>query len=144
MKGLHHKFIMQSNWFENLFFASSIFKDLVPQIYLNGRSNPSQPPPLLMHVGKWPAVMLSIKSLADVAPEMGLRECTLCLPRQRANKALELRGDLTRNPKQGYQWLQNTTFVSVRQKLKKQTFLKFVASWVRKENFNFNFILLYS
>ena len=39
--------------------------------------------------------------------------------------ALKPRGDITRNPKQGYQWPQNRTCVCVRQKyLKKKIFLK--------------------
>ena len=46
-----------------------------------------------------------------VAPEMDLGECTLHLPVQKANKAeptlaLKPRGNVTRNPKQGYQWPQ--------------------------------------
>ena len=54
--------------------------------------------------------MLAAKRLAYVAPEVDLRECTLHSPPQKANKAeptlaLKPRGDVTRNPKQGYQWL---------------------------------------
>ena len=37
-------------------------------------SNPSQVPPLLMHVGKWPAALLAAKRSAHVAPEVNLRE----------------------------------------------------------------------
>ena len=45
----------------------------------------------------------------QVAPEVDLGECTLHLPPQKANKAettlaLKPRVDVTRNPKQGYQW----------------------------------------
>ena len=52
--------------------------------------------------------MLAAKSLAHVAPKMDLRECTLHSPLQKSNKAeptlaLKPRGDITRNPKQGYQ-----------------------------------------
>ena len=74
------------------------------------RSNPSQVPPLLMHVGKLPAVLSAAKRLALVAPEVDLRECTLHLPPQKKmNKAeptpaLKPRGGVTRNLKQGYQW----------------------------------------
>ena len=62
--------------------------------------NPSQVPPLHMHVGKWPAA----KRLACVVPEVDLREYTLHLPPQKVNKAdptlaLKPRGDMTRNPK---------------------------------------------
>ena len=51
----------------------------------------------------------AIKRLVSVAPEMDLGECTLHSPLQKANKAeptlaLNPRGDVTRNPKQGYQW----------------------------------------
>ena len=62
-----------------------------------------------MHVGKGLAAMLVIKRLAGVAPEEDLRECiyiTFTSAKQ-ANKAeptraLKPRGDVTRNPKQGY------------------------------------------
>ena len=68
--------------------------------------------------------MLAAKRLACVAPEVDLGECTLHSPPQKANKAestlaLKPRGDVTRNPKQGYQWPQKRTCVCVRQKLKK-------------------------
>ena len=64
------------------------------------------------------------KRLAGVAPEVDLRECTLHSPPQKANKAeptlaLNPRGDVTRNPKQGYQWPQKR--MCVRQKLFKKT-----------------------
>ena len=66
-------------------------------------SNLSQVPPLLMHVGKWLAVMLAIKLSAGVAPEVDLGEYTLHSPLQNKAKptlAVNLRGDITRNPKQ--------------------------------------------
>ena len=49
------------------------------------------------------------KRSASVAPEVDIGECTLHSPLQKANKAeptlaLSPRGDVTRNPKQGYQW----------------------------------------
>ena len=64
--------------------------------------------------------MPAAKRSASVAPEVDLGECTLHLPPQKANKAeptlaLKPRGDVTRNPKQGYQWPQKWT--CVRQKL---------------------------
>ena len=51
--------------------------------------------------------MPAAKRLACVEPELDLGECTLHLPQQKANKAeptlaLKPRGDVTRNPKQGY------------------------------------------
>ena len=51
--------------------------------------------------------MPAAKRSAHVAPEVDLRECTLQSPPQKANKAeptlaLKPRGDVTRNPKQGY------------------------------------------
>ena len=54
---------------------------------------------------------LAAKRLASVAPKVDLEECTLHSPLQKANKAeptlaLNPRGDITRNPKQGYQWPQ--------------------------------------
>ena len=42
-------------------------------------SNPSQVPPLLMHVGKWLTAIPAIKRSAGVAPEVDLRKCTLHL-----------------------------------------------------------------
>ena len=86
--------------------------------------NSSQFPPLLNHVGKQLGAMPTIKRLAGVAPEMDLWECTLHSPlqkkQQQVNKAepslvLKPRGDITRNPKQGYRWPQNRTY-GVRQK----------------------------
>ena len=50
-----------------------------------------------------------------VAPEMDLRECMLHSPLQceygRTHSGYDLkpRGDVTRNPKQGYYWPQNRT-----------------------------------
>ena len=52
--------------------------------------------------------VLAAKRSASVAPEVELRECSLHLPPLKANKAeptlaLNPRGDVTRNQKQGYQ-----------------------------------------
>ena len=61
-----------------------------------------------MHMGKRLAAMLAVKRSAGVVPEVDLGECTLHLsPPKQANKAdptlaLKSRGDITRNPKQGY------------------------------------------
>ena len=62
------------------------------------------------------------KRLASIAPEVDLWECTLHSPAQKVNQAeptlaLRPRGDVTRNPKQGYQWPPKRTCVRVRQKL---------------------------
>ena len=101
-----------------------------PDRWLNGsafvfckRRLPIRIPPLLMHVGKCLTVMLAFKRLACVAPEVDLGECTLHLPPQKVNKAeptlaLKQRSDITRNPKQGYQWPQNRTCIFVRRKHK--------------------------
>ena len=69
------------------------------------------------------------KKLASVAPEVDLRECTLHSPPQKVNKAeptlaLNPRGDVTRNPKQGYQWPQKRTCVSTKNFKKKKKSLK--------------------
>ena len=64
--------------------------------------------------------VLASKRLASVAPEVDLRNVHyICHPKN-VNKAeptlaLKPRGDITRNPKQGYQWRQKRT--CVRQKL---------------------------
>ena len=68
-----------------------------------------------MHVGKRPDALPAAKRLAHVAPDVDLRECTFHLPPQKVNTA-EPRGDIARNPKQGYQWSQKGTCVL--QKLK--------------------------
>ena len=54
---------------------------------------------------------LAVKRSGGVTPEADPRECTLHLPLQKMNKAeptltLKPRGDVTRNPKQGYRWPQ--------------------------------------
>ena len=60
-------------------------------------------------------LMPAVKRLAGVAAEVDLREWTLhLLWKEQVNKAettlaLKLRGDVTRNPKQGYQLTQNRT-----------------------------------
>ena len=66
--------------------------------------------------GKRPAVMLAIYTGRGVTPEVNLRECISCTPPQSLNKAeptlaLKPRGDVTRSPKQGYQWPQKWTCV---------------------------------
>ena len=55
------------------------------------------------------AAMLAIKRSAGIQPEVNLREHVIYIymPLPSANKlplALEPRGDITRSPKQGYQW----------------------------------------
>ena len=59
----------------------------------------------------------------------GSQECTLHLPLQKVNKAestlaLKPRGDITRNPKQWYQWSQKRTCVSAKNFLKKKVVRK--------------------
>ena len=55
--------------------------------------------------------MLAVKGLAGVAPEVNVREGASCIPLPSANKAahsgLKSTGDVTRSPKQGYQWPHN-------------------------------------
>ena len=69
-----------------------------------------------------------------VAPEVNLRECISCMPLQSSNKAepslaLKPRGDVTRSPKQGYQWPNKWTCVQ-------QNFLK-----KKKKKFNCTHLL---
>ena len=52
---------------------------LIPSLFL----------PLLMHVGKQLAAMWIIKMLADVAPEVDVRECTLHWSFPKLNAALK-------------------------------------------------------
>ena len=65
--------------------------------------------------GKQLAVMLAIYTGRGVAPEVNLREHISHMPPQSSNKAahsvLKPRGDITRSPKQGYQWPQKWTCV---------------------------------
>ena len=67
--------------------------------------------------------MLALYTSKGVTPEVNLRECILRTPPPSANKAeptlaLKPRGDVTRSPKQGYQWPHKWT--CVQQKLKKK------------------------
>ena len=59
--------------------------------------------------GRRLAAMLALYTGRGVAPEVNLRERISCTPLQSSNKAeptlaLKPRGDVTRSPKQGYQW----------------------------------------
>ena len=93
----------------------------------------SEPNPTSAHAcGEVTSCALAAKRSASVAPEVNLGECTLHSPLQKiANKAeptltLNPRGDVTRNPKQGYQWPQKRTCVcqklfKKKTKKKKQT-----------------------
>ena len=74
-------------------------------------SNLSQLPPMLMNLGKWPAVMLSIKRLACVAPEMDLRECTLHSPLH--NKGTRLNPIWLWDPEETSSKIQNTFIHSI-------------------------------
>ena len=76
--------------------------------------------------GKRLAAMLAICTRRGVTPEVNLRECLSHTPLQRSNKAeptlaLKPRGDITRSPKQGYQWPQKWTCVQQKLKKKKKT-----------------------
>ena len=75
------------------------------------------------------AAMLATKRLTGVAPEVNHRECITCMPLPSANKvptlALKPRGDITRSPKQGYQW-----------PLKAQ-FLGFIYSFIHSKVINY-------
>ena len=67
--------------------------------------------------------MLALYTSKGVAPEVNLRECVIHTPLHSSNKAeptlaLKPRGDVTRSPKQGYQWSHKWT--CVQQKLKKK------------------------
>ena len=52
------------------------------------------------------ATMLGAKRSAGVAPEMNLRECVthMPLPSQIRLPTLAVKPDITRSPKEGYQW----------------------------------------
>ena len=74
--------------------------------------------------GEVTSCVLAAKRSACVAPEVDLGECILHSLLQEANKAehtltLKHRGDITRNPKQGYQWPQKG-HVSAKKLLKKR------------------------
>ena len=68
-------------------------------------------------MANWPS-----KGSVGVAPEMGLRKYAICLLFASAmqigqpTQALEPRGNVTRNPKQGYQWSEVRACECVRQK----------------------------
>ena len=66
--------------------------------------------------GRRLAAMLALYTGKGVVPEVNLRECILRTPLPSANKAeptlaLKPRGDVTRSPKQGYQWPHKWTCV---------------------------------
>ena len=76
--------------------------------------------------GKQLAAMLAIYTGRGVTPEVNLREHISHMPQQSSNKAaptlaLKPRGDVTRSPKQGYQWPQKWTCV-LQKFLKKTNF----------------------
>ena len=76
--------------------------------------------------GKRLAAMLAIYTGRGVTPEVNLREHISHMPLQSSNKAeptlaLKPRGDVTRSPKQGYQWPQKWTCVQQKFKKKKIT-----------------------
>ena len=66
--------------------------------------------------GRQLAAMLALYTGRGIAPEVNLREHISCMPPQSSNKAepilaLKPRGDVTRSPKQGYQWPQTIFFL---------------------------------
>ena len=68
--------------------------------------------------------MLAIYTGRGVTPEVTVREHISHMPQQSLNKAeptlaLKPRGDITRSPKQGYQWPQKWTCVQQKIFLKK-------------------------
>ena len=89
-----------------------------------GSSNPSIPP-LLKHTcgeGDW-LLCWHYTPAKGVVPEVNLRERILRMPPPSVNKAeptlaLKPRGDITRSPKQGYQWPHK--WACVQQKFKKK------------------------
>ena len=71
--------------------------------------------PKVMGHGDGSAAMLAAKRSAGVAPEVNFMEYVTCMPPPSMNKAetlaLKPRGDITRSPKQGYQWPTKRTHV---------------------------------
>ena len=75
--------------------------------------------------------MLAVYTSRGVAPEVNLRECISRTPLQSSNKAeptlaLKPRGDVTRSPKQGYQWPHKWTCVQQKFKKKNKRLEEFV------------------
>ena len=73
--------------------------------------------------GRWLAAMLALYTSKAVAQEVNFREHILCTPPPSANKAeptlaFKPRGNITRSPKQGYQWPHK--WACVQQKFKKK------------------------
>ena len=95
-----------------------------------GSSNPSIPP-LLKHAcgeGDW-LLCWQYTPAKGVTPEVNLRERILHMPPSSANKAeptlaLKPRGDVTRIPKQGYQWPHKWTCVQQKFFLKTKKHLR--------------------
>ena len=61
--------------------------------------------------GKRPDAMLAVYTGKGVAPEVNLGEHISHITLPSVNKALKPLGDVTRSPKQGYQWPQKWTCV---------------------------------
>ena len=75
--------------------------------------------------GRRLAAMLAVYTGSGVTPEVNLRERISRMPPQSSNKAeptlaLKPRGDITRSPKQGYQWPHKWTCVQQKFKKKKK------------------------
>ena len=75
--------------------------------------------------GRRLAAMLALYAGKGVTPKVNLREHTSHMPPQSSNKeeptlALKPKGDVTRSPKQGYQWPHKWTCVQQKFKKKKR------------------------
>ena len=93
--------------------------------------------------GRRLAAMLALYTGKCVTPEVNLRECISCTPPHSSNKAeptlaLKPRGDVTRSPKQGYQWPHKWTCVQQKFfKKKKNTQLAYGRNLFKIINFLF-------
>ena len=91
--------------------------------------------------GRQLAAMLALYTVKGVAPEVNLRERILRTPLPSTNKAepslaLKPRGDVTRSPKQGYQWPHKWACVQQKFKKKKKK-MDFSATFVVYEGNDF-------
>ena len=82
------------------------------------------------------AVMLAAKRSAGVAPVVNLKEYVIRTPLLSSNKAAP-RGDVTRNPKQGYQWAHKKDSYSprIKKKLSHSSTSSLLITRVLKTNF---------
>ena len=73
-------------------------------------SNLSQVLPLLMHMGKWLAVVNRCRTRGG-SQQMYITFASTKVNEEEPTLALKPRLDITRNPKQGYLWPQNRTHI---------------------------------